>query len=63
MYFFKLQVLHGKLHVLDLTDSTVTDRGLSHIARICPQLRKIDLNAITKGPRSGVTDEGVNFAS
>ncbi|KAL5010984.1 hypothetical protein ScPMuIL_013289 [Solemya velum] len=51
------KVLHDKLMVLDLSESSISDVGLQHINK-CPQLRKLDLNA-TKGCRPEITTEGI----
>lgn len=49
--------LHDKVSVLDLSECSISDIGLSHI-RKCPNLKKLDLNS-AKESRTDVSSAGI----
>ncbi|KAK3098673.1 hypothetical protein FSP39_021833 [Pinctada imbricata] len=51
------KVVHESLRVLDLSESDISDQGLSSLRR-CPKLQKIDLNSAKKS-RTMVTSQGI----
>ncbi|KAK2179107.1 hypothetical protein NP493_513g01000 [Ridgeia piscesae] len=52
------QVIHSRTKVLDLSECDISDCGLSHIAKTCKLLIKIDLNS-AKANRTTVSSAGV----
>ena len=57
LYVQSFQVVHSRTRVLDLSECDIGDCGLSHIAKTCKLLIKIDLNS-AKANRTTVSSAG-----